>query len=270
MIAASIVTFNTSLDELQTCLDCVYSCPHIARVDVIDNSSNKAIEEFIGRCYPDAIYTASNNIGYGAANNISITKSLLSDKIEYHLVLNTDIKFSSETMEILLNKMDSDSAIGLIMPAVIGRDNRPQSCCHPLPSPADLIIHRFAPRNCFKNWRRRYDILPQTIAHDLDVPYMHGCFMLFRVDALRKIGLFDERFFMYPEDIDITRRIHAHYKTVVTPDATIFHLHRAASKRNFRMFLIHVSNMLRYFSKWGFFQDSERKEFNRRLKRDLM
>ena len=48
----------------------------------------------------------------------------------------------------------------------------------------------------------------------MDVPYLSGCFMLFRVAALRRVGLFDERFFMYPEDIDLTRRIHAEFRTV--------------------------------------------------------
>ena len=86
--------------------------------------------------------------------------------------------------------------------------------------------------------------------------------MLFRVSALSRIGLFDERFFMYPEDIDISRRIVANFDTQFVPDATVTHLHAAESKRNFRMFLIHVWNMILYFNKWGWFIDKERQALN--------
>lgn len=183
--------------------------------------------------------------------------------------MNSDIAFKSDVVKILLSKLENDSSIGLIMPAVVGADDKPQSCCHPLPSPWDLIKHRFAPKRVFKKWRRYYDILPQLYKEDINVPYMHGCFMLFRLEALQKVGLFDERFFMYPEDIDITRRVHREYKTIVTPDASIYHLHRAESRHSFKMLYIHAVNMLRYFAKWGFFVDRERSKMNKKLRDEL-
>lgn len=271
MIAASIVTYNTSLDELSTCLDCLRQSDLVGVVEIIDNSRSDTIREYVSEYYPDVVYTPSDNVGYGAANNISIRKSLdgIYGDISYHLVLNSDVSFEPHVIETLVRKLEADSTIGLIMPSVKGPDNKLQSCCHPLPTPMDLLKHRFVPEALLPGWRRYYDLYPVKIGHDINVPYMHGCFMLFRLSALNDVGLFDERFFMYPEDIDITRRMHSMYKTIATPDVTIFHLHRAESRKSLRMLYVHASNMLRYFAKWGFIFDRQRHVFNRNLRRDI-
>lgn len=87
--------------------------------------------------------------------------------------------------------------------------------------------------------------------------------MLFRMSALKQVGLFDERFFMYAEDIDITRRMHARFRTVYYPGATIVHDHARASYRSGRALRTHIVNMIRYFNKWGWIGDRERDQFNR-------
>lgn len=58
---------------------------------------------------------------------------------------------------------------------------------------------------------------------EMNVPYHQGSFMFFRTACFNMVGLFDERFFMYPEDIDITRRMHKYYKTMFWPGVTIVH-----------------------------------------------
>jgi GT2 family glycosyltransferase len=96
----------------------------------------------------------------------------------------------------------------------------------------------------------------------MNVPYLSGCFMFLRVKALKEIGLFDERFFMYPEDIDLTRRIHSKYQTVFYPEVSVIHNHAQDSYKNYRMLWIHISNMVKYFNKWGWIFDSERRKVN--------
>ncbi len=270
MIRASIVTYHSDFEELGTCLRCIDKCPQISAIDVIDNGHDPGMQTFLSQHFPHVTYISNANIGYGAAHNISIKRTLSqSDRYRFHLVLNSDIIFEKEVIDILLEKLNDDESIGLIMPSVKNKDNTPQSCSHPLPTPLDLLLHRFAPSTWFKGWRRRYDLIPDKRVGDINVPYMHGCFMLFRTTALENVGLFDERFFMYPEDIDITRRVHAKYKTIATPDVSIIHHHRAASRHNIRMLFIHATNMLRYFAKWGYFFDSERRTANRELRKLL-
>jgi len=103
----------------------------------------------------------------------------------------------------------------------------------------------------------------------LDVPYLSGCFMLFRTEALKEVGLFDERFFMYPEDIDLTRRIHAKYRTVFYPEVSIIHHHAQSSYLNLKMLFIHITNMVKYFNKWGWILDKERKIINKKILEQL-
>ncbi len=90
-----------------------------------------------------------------------------------------------------------------------------------------------------------------------------------RLSALKQTGLFDERFFMYPEDIDITRRLHRSYKTMYLPISVIVHQHAAGSRINPRLLKIHIVNMIKYFNKWGWLFDRERRRFNRQLRASI-
>ena len=94
---------------------------------------------------------------------------------------------------------------------------------------------------------------------------MLGCFMFLRLKAVEEIGFFDERFFMYAEDIDITRRIHRKYKTYFFPGAEAVHTFERGSYKNLKLFLIHIINIILYFNKWGWFFDKERKLINRNI-----
>jgi GT2 family glycosyltransferase len=103
----------------------------------------------------------------------------------------------------------------------------------------------------------------------MDVPYLSGCFMLFRTAALKRVGLFDERFFMYPEDIDISRRMHAQFRTLYFPASTIVHDHARESYKSIKMLWIHISNLIKYFNKWGWVFDAERDNINAEILKTL-
>ena len=103
----------------------------------------------------------------------------------------------------------------------------------------------------------------------MDVPYLSGCCMFLRTEALKKVGLFDERFFLYPEDIDLTRRIHKHYRTVFYPYVSVIHQHERSSYKSLKMMRIHVQNMIKYFNKWGWIWDKERKTINKKILKQI-
>jgi len=97
------------------------------------------------------------------------------------------------------------------------------------------------------------------------VPFLSGCFMLLRTEALQKVGLFDERFFLYFEDTDLSRRIHQQFRTVFFPDATIQHIHERKSYKEFKQLWYHIKSSIYYFNKWGWFIDRERDTVNRNI-----
>lgn len=253
MIAASIVTYHTPADEIRTVIDTLRKSPIVKRIDVIDNSKDNYIADFVATYTSGTIvnYIPNDNTGYGAANNISMRRSLEDSSIRYHLVLNSDILFSADTIERLASLMDSDPSIGMTIPMVTDITGKEQSSYHPLPSPSDLIIRRFVPEFMFKRRRKRYNLKVEGNTRPMRVPYIHGCFMMISTEALRRNGLFDERFFMYPEDIDLSRRINSTMQVLVIPYLSIVHNHRAESRHSLRMLWIHVVNMIRYFNKWG-------------------
>lgn len=265
MVSVSIVTYHTPLSELDTCLRSLDS-EHISRIYIIDNSRNDDIRLWAKR-HNGIIYIPSDNNGYGAGHNQAIRRELELSDTAYHLVMNSDLEFSPVDIERIHAFMDTHHDIGTLQPAMTDENGEKQYTCRMLPTPFDVFIRRFMPKCLFVKAKDRY--LLKHLDHSIawDIPYHQGSFMFIRKDALRDTGVFDERFFMYPEDIDLTRRLHRKYRTIYWPDVTIIHRHRAASYHSMRMLYVHISNMIRYFNKWGWVFDSERKKFNSEIKR---
>jgi GT2 family glycosyltransferase len=141
-----------------------------------------------------------------------------------------------------------------------------QYLCKLLPTPWDVFGRRFLPRCWMKKRNECYELRQSGYNQIMNVPYLSGCFMLLRTEAVRRVRLFDERFFMYPEDIDLTRRIHRNYLTVFFPHVRVIHNHTRASYKSLKMLCIHIINMCRYFNKWGWIVDKERDLFNQQTK----
>ena len=268
MITASIVTYYTKLDDLERLISCVLkSSITISKLYVVDNASENVVYDFVHE-YPIVEYIANKNSGYGAGHNIAIRKAI-ENGASYHVVLNPDIYWKDDVIGELVKYMDENLDVGQVMPKVYYPDGELQYLCKLIPTPMDLIFKRFLPSKWTK--KRLYKFQLRFTRYDkiMSVPYLSGCFMFFRVSALKDVGLFDERFFMYPEDIDITRRMYARYKTIFYPYVSIVHAHAAASKTSKKMLRIHIVNMIKYFNKWGWLFDRQRHEFNHQLLKEL-
>ena len=266
MITVSIVTYKTETEELKKCLASLNS-QQVQKVYVVDNSRQTYLADF---CKGQEVveYIPSENVGYGAAHNIAIRKALENGS-EYHLVLNSDVYFEPNVLDKLETYMDNHEDVAQVQPYITYPNGELQYTVRLLPSPANLIFRRFLPRKVGKKMDERYTLKFWDHRTSANVAYHQGSFMFFRTEAFKKVGLFDERFFMYPEDIDITRRMHKYYKTLYWPEVSIVHAHRAASYKSKKMLKIHMVNMIKYFNKWGWIFDKERKEWNKQLLKEL-
>lgn len=259
MLTVSIVTYHTPVDELETCLASLTSrC--ISQIYIVDNGSEDKLRRWAGQ-HDRVVYIAADNPGFGAGHNLAIRRALDAGA-DYHLVLNSDVYFRPAVIDNIYSFMEANPGVGMLQPRITNPDGTMQYTCRRLPTPLDVFGRRFLPK--FLNRRRddRYLLKHLDFSVPHNIPYHQGSFMFIRTSALRQAGLFDERFFMYPEDIDLTRRIHRHYKTLYYPGVSIVHAHRAASYHNLRMTVIHAVNLARYFCKWGWFYDPERRRFN--------
>ena len=188
------------------------------------------------------------------------------EKSKYHLVLNPDIFFERDTLENLYNFVESDETIGLVMPKILCFDGKIQHLCRLLPTPFSLTLRRLNIKffnTLFKAENDKHKLGFTNYDRIMDVPCLSGCFMFVRCSALKKIGFFDERFFMYMEDFDLSRRMRNYYRTLFYPGATAYHEHTRGSYKKFNLLMIHILSSVRYFNKWGWFFDKERVRINR-------
>lgn len=266
MLTVSIVSYHHRPTEIRKVIDCVLVGP-VSVLYIIDNSLNDSLRE-LSDLSERIRYIHSVNLGYGAGHNIAIREAI-ERGATYHAVINPDIYFEEGTLEKLVEYMEVYQDVAQLMPKVVYPDGRLQYLCKMIPTPVDLIFKRFLPVRRIQKRLEQFQLRFSGYDKEMNVPYLSGCFMFFRVAAFEKVGLFDERFFMYPEDIDITRRMHRYFKTMYYPEVTIVHDHAAASYQSRKMLRIHIENMIRYFNKWGWFWDSERKKVNRELLQEL-
>ena len=262
MITASIVLFKTKESDLLRVIKS-YTPSEERKLYLVDNSPEKSVlpDEITSNKNIEYIFTGKN-LGYGAGHNVAIKYAILENS-DYHVVLNPDLIFDSNVIEKLTEYMDKDKTIGQLSPRIVNPKGELQYLCKLLPSPFDLIFKRFFPSKFYEKNSEKFQLKFTGYNKVMDVPYLSGCFMFFRISALKDVGLFDERFFMYPEDIDITRRMHAKYRTIFVPNVQIIHAHAAESYHSKKMLKVHIQNMIKYFNKWGWIFDSERKNFNR-------
>lgn len=258
MINVSIVLYHTPITEVQQVVRQLKQSRHIDRIWLIDNSEIQTEAFMFLGC--DYIFNG-NNLGYGAGHNIAIKKSLATEA-EYHLVMNSDVCLSDNTIDILLEYMDTHRDTGQCMPLIKYKNGSIQYLAKLLPTPYDLFIRRFVPKRLTRKRTGYFELQNAPFDRPLNIPFLSGCFMFLRTQALREVGLFDERFFMYSEDIDLTRRIHRKYKTILLPNVEVIHGHSRGSYHQIKLLLVHIKSTCKYFNKWGWIFDRERKRFN--------
>ena len=147
------------------------------------------------------------------------------------------------------------------------RMERSRDCASDFRAPFDLLNRCFLGRvgsTIFAAQRDLYELRHLDLSVVREVPCLSGCFMFLRSKVLREVGFFDERYFMYMEDVDLCRRIGAKYQTVFYPDVAITHGYAKGSYTNGTLLGYHVRSAVRYFRKWGWIFDSQRGQLNQK------
>lgn len=171
--------------------------------------------------------------GFGANHNAAFERCAT----PYFLVMNPDIRVDSDFLAPLLPAF-ADPRVGVAGPLVRSPAGRTEDSVRRFPTAASLLRKLFVDRAA-------PDYAVGT--EPLEVDWLAGMCMLFRSDAYRAVGGFDEGYFLYYEDVDICRRLHARGAAVLyEPRAAVIHDARRASRRNPRLALRHLASMFRY------------------------
>jgi O-antigen biosynthesis protein len=206
--------------------------PLQAEIFVVDNNSADGSSEMVKRLFPEVkLIENKNNPGFSKANNQAIQLA----KGEYVLLLNPDTVVPEDCFTKICSFMDETPDAGALGVKMIdGKGNFLPESKRGLPTPAVAFYKMFGLSALFPSspifGRYHLGFLPKNEIHQVDV--LAGAFMLLRKNVLDKIGLLDEDFFMYGEDIDLSYRItKAGYKNYYYPHTSIIHYKGESTKK---------------------------------------
>jgi len=244
-IGIVIVNWNTC-NYLEKCLQTVYASEgdFSYQVVVVDNNSDDNSAQMVRDKFPQAdLIVNEDNIGYPRANNVGLRylgyraeNDVDVDAPRYALLLNPDTELPTLSLYEMIQFMDSHPDIGVAGPKLIlGDGSLDKACRRGFPTPMVSFYHYSGLAKLFPN-SKRFGWYNMTFAdenEELEVDSVVGAYMQVRKEAIEKVGLLDEAFFMYGEDLDWAYRVkQTGYKVWYYPKVTVHHIKRAASSQN--------------------------------------
>ncbi len=250
-VSVCIVNWNTR-EHLRECLASLrQNCAELGvEVIVVDNASDDGSAEMVMTEYPDVrLLALEENVGYAAGNNLALREA----KGRYRLLLNPDIVLKPGAIEALVSFLDDHPKAGAVAPRLRLRDGSVQLTCRSFPDP-DVVLHealglsRLFPRSKrFGKYRMSW--WDYDDARTVDQP-MASALML-RQAAVEQVGLFDEGFPIFFNDVDLCRRLwDAGWEIWFTPAAEMIHEGGASTRQVWRQ-MIRESHLglMRYYRK---------------------
>lgn len=270
-LVVSIVLYNPDLPKLRDCLDSVLASRDIrVAVYLMDNSASPLAEDFLGAYAGRVRYIPHGiNIGFGAGHNhVMALAAAEHGGAPYFLILNPDAYFGPGLLADMKARMDADGRIGLSIPRIANPDGSIQLVNKRMPTPAILFLRPLLAKvdllhRLLTPWMNRYLLQDMDLTRPLVCPFVSGCFMFFRFALLRELGGFDPRYFLYMEDVDLSRRAAVRGLNVVFSDLECHHYWERGIYKNRALFRLMVASAVVYFNKWGWLWDPERVRLSR-------
>jgi GT2 family glycosyltransferase len=273
-ISISIVTYipKTSIviNTLKSLVNSIFfaskSLNIICTIDICDNTTLELKTDFQDKLniffkensLNNIIYynyiSINKNLGYGRANNLS----LLNSSSRFHLILNPDVVLKEDTILNVLQYMENNPTTDIVTPKVFDwvdddiLTTNQQFLIKRYPTVLQLFLRGFAPKIIKKIFTKT---LSSYECKDLDfsitqtnLEIVSGCFMFCKTDSLKRVGGFDENFFLYFEDFDLSKRIS---KKDYFPEAIIYHRGGYASKKGWLHQKLFIQSAFKFFRKHG-------------------
>jgi N-acetylglucosaminyl-diphospho-decaprenol L-rhamnosyltransferase len=236
MLSVSIVSHRQAglialiLDDLRSCLS--------QRDEVFVTLNVPEKFSFAPTEFPYQLRVAANESpkGFGANHNAAFHRS----RGRFFCVLNPDIRIETNPFPVLTDWLTNDAQVAAAAPVITAPDGQVEDSARRFPTPS-IILAKLLGRTRHPDYELRSDIVyPDWLA---------GMFIVFRRDAFEAVNGFDERYFLYYEDVDISARLAlAGWRVALCTGARAVHAARRQSHRSLRYLRWHVSSMLRFFA----------------------
>lgn len=259
----SIIIVNyKSQEKLKNCLQSIYDS-NLGNLKweiiVLENNSGDDLREITKNSNNLKLVTSHKNLGMGGGNNLGIKHS----SGDFILISNPDIVFKKDCILNLFDYIKNNSNTSLVGPQLLYPDGSLQYSSAKFPKIYLPLLRRTFLGRFFPQYLNNYFLKSDSYDKIREVDWLLGACFIVRRDEffLSANKLFDERFFMYFEDVDLCRRIkEGNRKVIYLPTAIAIHNHTRASAR-FKWYLAifkdklakeHIKSWWRYFLKWGF------------------
>ena len=250
-VSVVVVSWNTK-ELVRQCLKSLESArSHLAvEVILVDNASTDGTVELVREQFPHArILQTATNLGFAKANNLGIEIS----SGECVALINSDVVVPDGCLEKMVEYMKEQPGIGMLGPKMILRDGTVGCSVYRFPTIWNWFCNAFALNRFFKASKafNNFEILDFNPNAIQDVDVLTGWFWMVRRTALTQVGVLDDRFFMYGEDIDWPKRFHkAGLRVVFYPEAQAIHYCGASSSQAPTRFYVEMNRAnLQYFRK---------------------
>jgi len=248
LVTGSVVTFNNIATIEATIRTLRQQTKGRFHLYVIDNSSHDGTLKFIQDLDPQVeLIRLHWNVGFGTGHNFVLPRL----RSKYHAVINPDISVTNDVIANMARYMDEHPDVVMLSPRIVfphtGED---QILGKRNPRLKYLIASRLRRGAWANRLLAEYAMLNEDLTQPFEIENATGCFMFIRTETLQKIGGFDERYFLYFEDCDLTRKLAKEGKVLYYPHVIVQHVWKRESKKNFKLALVQIKSMLSYFWKW--------------------
>lgn len=263
IVTVSVVLYENNVEEISKLISSFSKCS-IKIIYFIDNSPSDYLKCITNKDARIKYVHNKSNVGFGVAHNMAIKESMLLGA-DFHFIVNPDIYFVEDVLSPMVYFMSNNGDVGMMMPKILNDDGSIQYMPKLLPNPLSIIMRKFKwPYFYYKKFINKYELRFKRDSI-FNTPVLSGCFTLLRISAIKEVGLYDDSFFMYFEDWDLSRRMHKKYKTIYFPEVSVYHGYDSGASKSRTLFKIFVKSAITYFNKWGWFFDKERRVINKKV-----
>lgn len=248
-----IVNWNTK-DLLRQCLEYLFHATthYNKEIIVVDNGSTDGSPDMVKTKFPEVnLISSKKNLGFAVANNIAFKRL---KPTSYVLLLNTDTILTRKIIDDLIYFMENNPKVGVVGPALIFPDGRPQPGGGFSPSPTTIFNYFLFLSHLWPTFFKGLFIDHRKLEHlnSLEVDWLAGTCLLVRGEIIDQVGGFDETFFLYVEDLEWCERIKKRgWKIFYLPRIKLIHYHGASARENSTRW---IQSLIHYIKeKRGFF-----------------